>query len=68
MTFATGGPEAYTGRSMRDSHRGRGIQDPDFDRVAGHVVTTMKELGVSEDLIKEVVALLETVRPDTTNV
>ena len=64
LTMATGGPNNYTGKNMRDAHKGRGIEDKEFDIVFGHVVSTMKELGVSEELINEVGALLETLRAD----
>lgn len=49
---------------MADAHKGRGITTEDFDRVVGHVVSTMKELGVSDELIGEVGALLGPLRPD----
>lgn len=47
LTMATGGPSAYTGKDMKAAHKGRGIGGKEFDLVAGHVVSTMKELGVS---------------------
>jgi truncated hemoglobin YjbI len=50
---------------MKDAHKGRGINNSDFDKVGGHVVSTMQDLGVPEDLVKEVADLLETVRADT---
>ena len=62
--MAFGGPNEYHGKSMKDAHKGRGINSGDFDRVVGHVVSTMKELGVSDDLIAEVGALVEPLRPD----
>ena len=49
---------------MKDAHRGRGIENKEFDLVFGHVVSTMKELGVPDELINEVGVLLESVRPD----
>ena len=64
LTMATGGPNNYTGKNMKDAHKGRGIKNADFDRVFGHVVSTMKELGVSAELIGEVGALLGPLRPD----
>ena len=51
---------------MKDAHKGRGITDKEFDLVAGHVVSTMKELKVPEDLITEVANLLGTLRADCT--
>lgn len=58
LTYATGGCAEYTGKNMKDAHRGRGINRDDFMRVAGHVITAMKELDVPQPLQDEVVALL----------
>ncbi len=51
---------------MKDAHRGRGIQKMEFDRVFEHVVTTMQDLGVPEDLMNEVGGALESFRADVT--
>lgn len=64
--MATGGPNNYHGKDMKEAHKGRGIGGKEFDLVAGHVVSTMKELGVSEALIGEVAALLMPLKPDCT--
>ena len=53
---------------MADAHRGRGISDEHFDIVMGHIVSTMKELNVPQDLIDEAGALLTPLRPDCVNV
>jgi hemoglobin len=67
LTFATGGPSIYHGKDMKAAHAGRGIHNKEFDLVAGHVISTMKELGVSEALIDETAALLLTLRTDCTD-
>ena len=61
--MATGGPNEYHGKDMKVAHQGRGIGNREFDLVCGHVVSTMKELGVTEALIDEVAALLLPLRP-----
>ena len=66
LTYATGGSSEWHGKSMKDAHKGRGIQNKEFDLVFAHVVSTMKELEVPEDLIEEVGKVLETVRDDCT--
>ena len=53
---------------MKDAHKGRGIGNKEFDLVCGHVVSTMKELGVSDALINETASLLLPLRPDCTDV
>ena len=49
---------------MKTAHQGRGIGSAEFDRVVKHVVDTMVELGVPEDLIKEVGELLIPTKKD----
>ena len=58
LTFATGGPSEYDGKSMHDAHKGRGIEEKDFMKVCQHVIATMEELKVPAELIEEVKALL----------
>ena len=65
--MATGGANNYTGKSMKEAHQGRGIAAAEFDKVFGHVVETLKSLGVSDDLIAEVGALLGPLKPDCTD-
>jgi hemoglobin len=53
---ALGGPVPYTGASMRDAHRGRGIRKEDFDRVVNHLVASLVAVGVPERTVAEIVA------------
>lgn len=55
LSRAFGGPNNYTGKSMIDSHKGRGITHEHFNLVAGHVIKTMNELKVPQPLVQEVV-------------
>lgn len=48
---ALGGPLPYTGPSLRDAHRGRGIEQKHFDLVAGHLVAAFGAAGVPPDVI-----------------
>jgi hemoglobin len=67
ITFATGGSSEYHGKDMKSAHKGRGIGNKEFDLVCGHVVNTMKELGVPEELINETAGLLLPLRADCTD-
>jgi hypothetical protein len=49
---------------MKDAHKGRGVGDKEFGLVAGHVVSTMNELGVREDLIAQVAGALMSLKND----
>mmetsp|Transcript_66638 Transcript_66638/g.77337 ORF Transcript_66638/g.77337 Transcript_66638/m.77337 type:complete len:123 (+) Transcript_66638:54-422(+) len=67
LTVAFGGPNKYSGRSLRESHKKMGLTDEHFDAVIGHLAATLRELGVSEDLIKQVADVAETTRSDILN-
>jgi hemoglobin len=58
LTTVTGGPDAYTGRSLLLSHRRLGITDEAFDKVVGHLGATLDALGVAPDVRDQVAAAL----------
>jgi hemoglobin len=51
---ALGGPVPYSGASMRDAHRGRGITQHHFDLVAGHLVTALGAAGVPDAMVAQI--------------
>jgi hemoglobin len=53
---ALGGPAPYSGASMRDAHRGRGIGQRHFDLVAGHLVASLEAAGVPGPTVARIVA------------
>ncbi len=67
LTMAFGGPNNYTGEDMRKGHAhlvARGLNDSHFDAVVENLGGTLKELGVSDELIGEVAAIAESTRND----
>lgn len=65
LTFAFGGPNNYSGASMKESHERlveKGLNDSHVDAVVENLGETLKGLGVSEELIGEVAAVAESVR------
>src|SRR3954464_9751694 len=58
LAQVTGGPVEYSGRDLAVGHAGLGITPADFDRVVGHLVATLTDLGVAEDDIGAVGAAL----------
>jgi hemoglobin len=67
MTVAFGGPNNYSGRSLRDGHARLvkiGLNDSHFDAVVEHLGSTLTELKVPAELIAEAAALVESVRND----
>ena len=57
LSQAFGGPARYRGRGMKEAHANLPIEKHHFDSVAAHLVAAMKELGVAQDLIDEVVGI-----------
>jgi hemoglobin len=45
---ALGGPDEYSGQTMRDIHRGRGIEQVHFDLVAKYLAESLADAGVPE--------------------
>jgi hemoglobin len=54
LSQALGGPKQYSGSSMSEAHARLAIERHHFDSVAVHLVETLRELGVSEDIVGEV--------------
>ncbi len=67
VTYAFGGPNHYTGKSLRTAHASAvkgGLSDRHFDLVATHLKSAMEELNVSADLIAETLAIVGSTRAD----
>ena len=67
LTMAFGGPHNYTGQDMRRGHAHlvkRGLNDSHFDAVAENLGATLKDMGVAQNLIDQVLAIAESTRND----
>lgn len=67
LAYAFGGATRYTGRDLRTSHAHlveMGLNDSHFDAVAENLVGTLEQLGVTQDLINEVVEIVGPTRDD----
>jgi hemoglobin len=73
MTYAFGGTENWTGRSMREAHQqlvqDKGMNESHFDAIAENLVAALQDLKVPPDLIDEVVTIVgsQTHRDDVLN-
>lgn len=71
LTFAFGGPVTYSGQDMRAAHahlvKEKGLSDVHFDAVVELLGTTLREMGVAENLIAQVAAVAESVREPVLN-
>jgi hemoglobin len=54
LSQALGGPKQYSGSSINEAHARLAIEQHHFDSVAVHLVETLRELGVPEDIVGEV--------------
>ena len=61
---ALGGAQPYRGRSMRDVHRGRGIEREHFDLVAGYLSDSLVAAGVDGDTVAEIIAAVAPLADD----
>jgi hemoglobin len=61
---ALGGPMAYTGASMKEAHRGRGIGQEHFDLVATHLVDALRAAGVPDATVDQIIAAVAPLADD----
>lgn len=67
LAMVLGGPNAYTGRNLRDAHRPlvqRGLDDSHLDRVITLLGETLLELGAAPGDVDEVAAIANSVRDE----
>ena len=55
---ALGGPQTYTGATMREAHRGRGIGQEHFNLVAGHLIAALGAADVPDATINQITGLI----------
>jgi hemoglobin len=61
---ALGGPEPYTGASMRQVHQGRGIAQHHFTLVARHLTESLIAAGVPADIVDQIIAAIAPLADD----
>jgi hemoglobin len=61
---ATGGPQKYKGKNMKDAHKGLDITDADFDALVAALEKALKKNGVAEAEQKDLLGLLAPMRKD----
>ncbi|MBL7647785.1 MAG: group 1 truncated hemoglobin [Candidatus Hydrogenedentes bacterium] len=67
LTMAFGGPHNYTGADMKRGHAHlvqQGLNDSHFDAVAENLGKTLREMGVAQELIDQVLTIAESTRED----
>src|SRR5262249_24882733 len=64
VSAATGGPLKYSGRSMKDAHKGLGITNAEFDALAFDLQTALRNNGATSADIAAVLKAVEGTRQD----
>lgn len=54
----SGGPETYTGKDMMAAHKGMNISEQEYLAVMDDVVEALSKNKISEDAVKDVIAIL----------
>lgn len=61
--MATGGPEKYTGRSMKETHATMGVTDADFTALVEDLIKTLNKFKVPMKERGELLAILGSLKP-----
>lgn len=64
MTEAAGGPAWYTGRDMKKSHQGMGIDAADWDAFMHHAAANLNHFSVGERETEEVLSFFASLKAD----
>src|SRR5262249_34081513 len=64
ISSVSGGPYKYTGRTMKEVHKGMGITDAQFDALAGHLKKALEVTCATPDGAKAVMDVIGSTRKD----
>jgi hemoglobin len=64
---ATGGPLTYAGRPLREVHRNMAISRRELNRFTGHLIETLKEIGVADSASLEIMSHVNLFADEITN-
>ncbi len=67
ISFVLGGPNKYTGRSMREAHAHLNLTEKDFQIIATLLSDALKYHGVSDQDIANVMKIVATTHDDVLN-
>jgi len=62
LAVSLGGPETYTGRSMRNAHAGLGITDEVYTLTLGHLAAALTALDVDAEVEPQIIKRIELMR------
>lgn len=64
LCSSAGGPVYYVGRDMKITHKGMKISESDWSAFLGHLNATLEDLQAPRAERDEVVALMQSAKPD----
>ena len=64
ITKATGGPDNYKGKSMKEAHKNMQITEAQFNAIAGDLKQALDKNNVPADLQKELLDIVGTTKKD----
>ena len=64
ISWALGGPNQYSGRSMELAHTGMNLNEEHFGAIANHLAASLREFNVSDQDINQVLEKLTTMKND----
>lgn len=64
FSMGLGGPHKYSGRDMLTAHAGLNISETDFEIANDDTINALKENGVGEKEIDEVISILNSMKQD----
>ena len=64
LCSSAGGPMYYTGRDMKTSHKGMKISQNDWSAFLGHLNATLENFKVPQAERDQVVAFIQSTKPD----
>ncbi len=64
ISFAVGGPNHYTGRSMQKAHKGLNITPEQFQIVAMHLSDSLANFDVDQESIDQVIEKVTSLKDD----
>ncbi len=68
LSAGTGGPHAYTGKNMLDSHRGMNISDNEYMAVVDDIMKALDQNGVGHQEKQELLMIGYALRPEIVGV
>lgn len=64
LSAALGGPDAYTGKGLREAHAGRGITHRHFSILASHAADVLSDQGLEDEVVDDVLEFIASARDD----